>query len=87
MTPVTTSAAAHAYSIRQPQPWFTANAANAPRLAETLSRERDRALLFRTLATLRTDLPLFENVDTLKWSGPTPAFEALAARLDMAQPA
>src|SRR5580692_1853134 len=34
------------------------NAANAKVLADTLSRERDRALLFRTLATLRTDIPL-----------------------------
>ena len=51
---------------------------------ETLSRERDRALLFRTLATLRTDIPLFDNVDQLLWNGPTPEFAALGARLDAA---
>ena len=59
-------------------------AASASTLADTLSRERDRALLFRTLATLRTDIPLFENVDQLRWGGPTPAFAAVGARLDAA---
>ncbi len=61
------------------------NAANASSLADTLSRERDRALLFRTLATLRTDVPLFEDVDELRWNGPTPAFDEIAARLDRAR--
>jgi 5'-3' exonuclease len=61
------------------------NAANASALADTLSRERDRALLFRTLATLRTDIPLFENVDQLRWQGPTPTFDGIAARLDAAR--
>jgi 5'-3' exonuclease len=59
-------------------------ATNAGALADTLARERDRALLFRTLATLRTDIPLFDNVDQLRWNGPTPAFAALGARLDAA---
>lgn len=58
------------------------NAASAGNLAATLSRERDRALLFRTLATLRTDIALFEDVDQLRWKGPTPAFEAMGRRLD-----
>jgi 5'-3' exonuclease len=61
------------------------NAANASALAATLSREKDRALLFRTLATLRTDVPLFDNVDQLRWSGHTPDFPALAAKLDAAR--
>src|SRR6185503_12066028 len=38
------------------------NAANAGALAHTLANERDRVLLFRTLATLRTDIPLFDDV-------------------------
>jgi 5'-3' exonuclease len=59
--------------------------ANASVLAGTLSRERDRALLFRTLATLRTDIALFDDVDQLRWNGPTPAFAALAAQLDAAR--
>lgn len=60
------------------------NVANAGALADTLSRERERALLFRTLATLRTDIALFDDVDQLRWSGPTPEFAALAERLDAA---
>jgi 5'-3' exonuclease len=53
-------------------------------LANTLSIERERALLFRTLATLRTDIELFDDVDDLRWDGPTPDFDALAARFDAA---
>ena len=60
------------------------NPPKASALADTLSRERERALLFRTLATLRTDIALLEDVDHLQWKGPTPAFAALAARLDAA---
>src|SRR5208282_1316700 len=58
------------------------NAANASALADTLSREREQALLFRTLATLRTDINLLNDVDQRRWNGPTPTFAALAARLD-----
>jgi 5'-3' exonuclease len=60
------------------------NAAGAGSLAATLSREHDRALLFRTLATLRTDISLFDDVDQLRWKGPTSAFEAIGERLDAA---
>ena len=60
------------------------NAANTSALADTLCREREHAMLFRTLATLRIDIPLFDDVDQLRWSGPTPAFDSLAARLDAA---
>lgn len=60
------------------------NAANAAALAATFARERERALLFRTLATLRTDIPLFDDVETLRWTGPTPAFAELGARFDAA---
>jgi 5'-3' exonuclease len=69
-----------------PEDWreWRVNAASASALASTLSRERDRALLFRTLATLRTDIELFDDVDKLRWNGHTPAFPALAARLDAA---
>ena len=59
------------------------NAAGAGALANTLAQQRDQALLFRTLATLRTDIPLFDNVDELRWSGPTSQFEKLAARLSL----
>jgi 5'-3' exonuclease len=69
-----------------PDDWRTwrVNAANAATLAATLARERDRAFLFRDLATLRTEIPLFESVDELKWGGPTPEFAAIAAQLDEA---
>jgi 5'-3' exonuclease len=70
-----------------PDDWRTwgVNAASPARLAQTLARERDRALLFRLLATLRTDVTVFESVDDLRWTGPTPAFAPLAARLDLAR--
>jgi len=38
------------------------------------------ALLFKNLATLRTDAPLFSNVDELKWRGPPESFAAFAER-------
>jgi 5'-3' exonuclease len=60
------------------------NAANASTLAGTLARELDPALLFRTLATLKTDIPLFDDVDQLRWSGPTPVLDEIAARFDAA---
>lgn len=60
------------------------NAANASALAHTLASQRDRALLFRTLATLRTDIVLFDEVDQLRWTGPTAEFRAIAARFDAA---
>ena len=60
------------------------NAASATALAATLSREWKQALLFRELATLRTDIVLFDNVDQLRWGGPTSAFAPIAARLDAA---
>jgi 5'-3' exonuclease len=67
-----------------PTDWRTwgVNAASPGALAATLGREREHALLFRTLATLRTDIPVFETVDDLLWKGPTPAFAPFAARLD-----
>ena len=60
------------------------NVANASALAGTLCRERERAILFRRLATLRTNIPLFDDVDQLRWNGPTTVFDSLAARLDAA---
>ena len=60
------------------------NAANAATLANTLVRDRAHAFLFRDLATLRTEIPLFESVDELKWAGPKPEFAAIGARLDLA---
>jgi 5'-3' exonuclease len=70
-----------------PEDWtsWRVNASNAGALSRTFRQEYERALLFRDLATLRADLPLFVSVDELRWSGPTPAFAPLAARLDRAK--
>jgi 5'-3' exonuclease len=46
-----------------------------------LGEQRDRALLFKNLATLRTDADLFHDVDELRWRGPTHAFAAWTERL------
>lgn len=51
-----------------PRVW-NVNVASAARLAQTLQRDLDRALLFRTLATLRTDIPLFDDVESLRFNG------------------
>jgi 5'-3' exonuclease len=71
---------------RIPTDWkeWRVNATSAARLAVTLQRQRDLAFLFRDLATLRTDIPVFDSVAELEWKGPTPAFAALAARFDAA---
>jgi 5'-3' exonuclease len=58
------------------------NATNAGALADTLCREWENALLFRKLATLRTDIALFDDIEQLRWNGPKPGFEAIAAELD-----
>src|SRR5881409_2891159 len=41
-----------------------------------LGERRDLAIPFKDLATLRTDAPLFDNVDELRWTGPTDTFHA-----------
>ena len=48
---------------------------------EVLGERRQLALLFKKLATLRTDAPLFERVEELGWKGPTAAFAAFAERI------
>lgn len=47
-----------------------------------LGKQRKLALLFKKLATLRTDAPLFKKVETLRWRGPTPAFAAWVKRME-----
>jgi 5'-3' exonuclease len=48
---------------------------------EVLGERRELALLFKRLATLRIDAPLFADVEALAWRGPTQAFAACAERL------
>jgi len=49
------------------------NVASPRKLAETLRGDMDRALLFRTLATLRTDIALFDDVESLRYKNESPA--------------
>ena len=49
---------------------------------EVLGERRALALVFKDLATLRTDAPLFGDVDELRWRGPTGAFAACAQRIE-----
>ena len=54
----------------------------AASLAKSLSEHREDALLYRTLATLRTDAPIPESLDELRWRGPDwPALESLCKEL------
>jgi 5'-3' exonuclease len=61
---------------------WNVNARNAERLCRTFAADRDRAYLFRDLATLRSDERLFDSVEALHWRGPRPAFEWIARRLE-----
>ena len=47
-------------------------------LARTLRENRDLALLFKDIATLRCDAPLFSSVDELRWNGPEASFQSVA---------
>jgi 5'-3' exonuclease len=61
-----------------PRDWreWPASMRSASRLAATLFELWNDALLFRTLATLRRDVPVFDAVEDLRWRGPRPEFEA-----------
>jgi len=50
-------------------------------LAESIFSAWDDALLFRTLATLRVDAPVFDTVEDLLWKGPRPNFEETCRRI------
>ncbi len=69
-----------------PADWreWRVNVTKASVLSDTLARERESAMLFRVLATLRTDIALFDDVDSLRWNGSTTAFPEIAERLDTA---
>jgi len=74
----------HIESIPESAQDWHLNVMNTSSLATTLMRERERALLFRTLATLMLDIPLFENVDDLLWAGPREEFNSIGSSLDNA---
>ena len=48
---------------------------------EALGENRERVLLFKTLATLRTDAPLFDDVESLRWRGATGSFAEFAGKI------
>ncbi len=66
-----------------PRDWRTWDPSirNARRLSESLFASWDDALLFRTLATLRLDAPVFGVVDEIRWEGPRPEFEILCCAM------
>ena len=55
----------------------------AQRLSGVLFEQWNDALLYRTLATLKLDVPVFETVDDLQWKGPGPEFERYCERLQI----
>ena len=57
----------------------------AEKLAATLRENRDLALLFRDLATLRRHEPALSSIEELRWLGPTLALEAFSARVEQPQ--
>ena len=54
----------------------------AAKLAATLVERAEDAVLFKRIATVVDDLDLFDDVETLRWNGPTDSFAAMADRLD-----
>jgi 5'-3' exonuclease len=62
--------------------WDGVNARGAPTLAATLAAQRDLALLFKDIATLRVDYSLLDDVAELEWHGPAPAFEDVCKIID-----
>ena len=72
----------HLESIPSDWQQWGVNVASPKTLSGRLIADRELVLLFRVLATLRTDIALFTSVDELQWKGATPAFAPLAARLD-----
>jgi 5'-3' exonuclease len=66
-----------------PKDWhqWHASIRKARGLSESLFSAWNDALLFRTLATLRLDVPVFDTVEDLRWRGPRPDFEEQCGRM------
>ena len=66
-----------------PKDWrqWDPSISRARALSESLTTSWDDALLFRHIATLRTDAPVFDSIDELRWPGPKAAFAQVAERL------
>lgn len=76
--------AAHSHLEEIPRDWrqWPRSIRGAERLSGVLRAEWDNALLFRTLATLRLDVPVLETVESLRWRGPAPEFNRVCERWD-----
>lgn len=72
---------AHLESIPKDWKQWHPSIKRARPLAESLFSAWDDALLFRKLATLRLDVPVFESVDELLWKGPRPEFDEFCRRI------
>lgn len=57
--------------------WEGMTARSIDALAARLAAERENALLFKDIATLRVDRSLLDSVDDLEWKGPTDEFAAV----------
>ncbi len=71
----------HLEAIPKDESKWEASVRGAAKLAASLRDHFDDALLFRTLATLRTDAKVFDDLDELLWRGPTKDFAPLCERL------
>jgi 5'-3' exonuclease len=71
----------HLEHIPRPAAEWDVPVRGATRLAMVLAEQRERALLFRELATLRADAPIDADVDALRWTGPRAEFAAWSERL------
>ena len=58
-------------------PSWEIGVSRAASLARNLATHRQEALLYRDLATLRSDVPLKESLEDLYWRGPRPEFESM----------
>lgn len=75
----------HLDSIPRDHGEWHVNATGAGALAATLARDWEQAVLFRKLATLRTDIQLFQDVEQLRWNGHRKEFSDIKSRLDAAR--
>ncbi len=71
----------HLENIQQDSKQWPSSIRGAAKLAATLFGSYEDALLFRKLATLRLDVPVFEDIDELRWKGTHASFDAAATRL------
>jgi 5'-3' exonuclease len=74
----------HLESIPDDPSTWEAPVRGAERLGASLREHRADAFLFRDLATLRVDHPVFENIDELGWQGPRDEFPMVCSRLGAA---